>query len=77
MACGDARRHKDAHGEREGRHATRDGGGEKRAARTEEGSTSVWLAAAQLYARRLASRSSDVQPPTLVTVAPTHEQPSP
>ena len=49
----------------------------KRAARTEEGSTSVWLAAAQLYARRLASRSSDVQPPTLVTVAPTHEQPSP
>ena len=46
-------------------------------ARTEEGSTSVWLAAAQLYARRLASRSSDVQPPTLVTVAPTHEQPSP
>ena len=48
----------------------------ERAARTEEGSTSVWLAAAQLYARRLASRSSDVQPPTLVTVAPTHEQPA-
>ena len=47
-----------------------------RAARTVDGSNSIWFDAAQPYARRFASRSDAVHADALVTVAPTHAQPN-